>query len=40
MVYCTIARRITHGPKFESSRQVSDKKLVRELSRAVADYLL
>jgi AcrR family transcriptional regulator len=40
IVYCTITRRITHGPKFESSRQVSDKKLVRELSRAVADYLL
>jgi AcrR family transcriptional regulator len=40
MVYCTIARRITHGPKFESSRAVSDKKLVRELARAVADYLL
>jgi AcrR family transcriptional regulator len=40
MVYCTIARRITHGPKFESARAVSDKKLVRELARAVADYLL
>jgi AcrR family transcriptional regulator len=40
MVYCTIARRITHGPKFESRRPLSDKKLVRELARAVADYLL
>jgi AcrR family transcriptional regulator len=40
MVYCTIARRITHGPKFESPRAVSDRRLVRELSRAVADYLL
>lgn len=40
MVYCTTARRITHGPKFESTRSVSDKKLVRELARAVADYLL
>ena len=40
MVYCTIARRITHGPKFESPRTVSDRKLVRELARAVADYLL
>lgn len=40
MVYCTISRRITHGPKFESPRVVSDKKLVRELARAVADYLL
>jgi len=40
MVYCTIARRITHGPKFESNRRVSDKELVRELGHAVADYLL
>ncbi len=40
MVYCTIARRITHGPKFESTRPVSDKRLVRELARAMADYLL
>lgn len=40
MVYCTIARRITHGSKFESLRAVSDKRLVRELARAVADYLL
>jgi len=40
MVYCTIVRRITHGPKFESARPLSDDRLVRELSRAVADYLL
>jgi AcrR family transcriptional regulator len=40
MVYCVTTRRITHGPKFESLRAVSDKKLVRELARAVADYLL
>lgn len=40
MIYCTIARRITHGPKFESARAVSDKRLIRELARAVADYLL
>ena len=40
MIYCAIARRITHGPKFESRRAVSDKRLVRELARAVADYLL
>lgn len=40
MIYCTTARRITHGPRFESSRAVSDKKLVREMARAVADYLL
>ena len=40
MLYCTTARRITHGPRFESSRSVSDKKLVREMARAVADYLL
>lgn len=39
MVYCTIARRITHGPKFESRRPLSEARLVRELARAVADYL-
>lgn len=40
MVYCTTARRITHGPQFESARKVSDKVLVREMARAIADYLL
>lgn len=40
MIYCTTARRITHGPRFESPRAVSDKRLVREMARAVADYLL
>ncbi len=40
MVYCTIARRITHGNTFESDREISDEDLVRELARAVADYLL
>jgi AcrR family transcriptional regulator len=40
MVYCTIARRITHGPQFESGVEVTDEELVRELGRAVADYLL
>jgi tetracycline repressor-like protein len=40
LMYCTIARRITHGPHFESPRDVSDQELVAELSRAVADYLL
>jgi hypothetical protein len=40
MMYCTIARRITHGPHFESRRDVSDEELVVELSRAIADYLL
>ncbi|MFZ0091823.1 MAG: TetR/AcrR family transcriptional regulator [Solirubrobacteraceae bacterium] len=40
MVYNTIARRITHGPKFESTRPLGDKRLVRELARASADYLL
>jgi len=39
-VYCTLARRITHGPTFESPRCVSDDALVRELARAAADYLL
>jgi AcrR family transcriptional regulator len=40
MVYCTIARRITHGPQFESDVEISDQELVRELGRAVADYLI
>jgi AcrR family transcriptional regulator len=40
MVYCTIARRITHGPQFESDVEISDEALVRELGRAIADYLL
>jgi AcrR family transcriptional regulator len=40
LVYNTTARRITHGPAFESERQVGDAELARELARAVADYLL
>ncbi len=40
MMYCTLARRITHGPLFESAHEVSDDALVAEISRAVADYLL
>ncbi len=40
MVYCTVTRRITHGPTFESAREVSNEERVRELARAVADYLL
>lgn len=40
MVYCAIARWITHGSKFESGRSLSEKTLVRELARAAADYLL
>ena len=40
LVYCTIARRITHGPTFESPRRVSDGELVRQLAHAVADFLL
>jgi AcrR family transcriptional regulator len=40
LVYNTTARRITHGPTFESERQVSDEQLAHELARAVTDYLL
>lgn len=40
MIYCTVARRITHGPRFESRRQVSEKQLITELTRAVTKYLL
>lgn len=39
MIYCTIARRITHGPRFESTRPLSDERLVREVTRAALDYL-
>jgi hypothetical protein len=40
LLYCAVARRITHGAKFESPRSVDDKTLVREAARAIADYLL
>jgi hypothetical protein len=40
IAYCAISRRITHGPRFESGREVSDAGLVDELARAVSDYLL
>ncbi len=40
MVYNTTARRITHGPSFESRRSLSEEQLVQELARVVADYLL
>jgi AcrR family transcriptional regulator len=39
-VYCTLARRITHGPSFESDRELADERLVSELATAAADYLL
>lgn len=39
-VYCTLARRITHGGRFESPHELSDEQLVAELSSAAADYLL
>jgi AcrR family transcriptional regulator len=39
-VYCALARRITHGPRFESERELSDDACVRELATAAADYLL
>jgi hypothetical protein len=40
MIYSTVARRITHGPVFESRRSVSEKQLNTELARAISDYLL
>jgi AcrR family transcriptional regulator len=40
MIYCTVARRITHGPRFESRRPVSEKQLTAELARAISKYLL
>jgi len=39
-VYCTLARRITHGDDFESPRALSDEQLIAELAAAAADYLL
>lgn len=40
MVYSVTARRITHGPNFESTHPLSDRVFVGELARAVADYLV
>jgi AcrR family transcriptional regulator len=40
MIYCTVARRITHGPRFESRRLLNEKQLTAELARAAAKYLL
>jgi AcrR family transcriptional regulator len=40
MVYTLVARWITHGPNFESGRPLSEEEMVREVGRAVADYLL
>jgi AcrR family transcriptional regulator len=39
-VYAALARRITHGPHFESPHETSDDALVRELATAAANYLL
>ncbi len=39
-VYCTAARRLTHGPTFESPYEVPDDEFAQELARAAADYLL
>jgi AcrR family transcriptional regulator len=38
--YDTLARRISHGPSFESDRPLSEDALVAELARAAADYLM
>ena len=40
LAYNEIARWITHGPSFESSRPLDEQTMIRELARAVADYLL
>ncbi len=40
IAYTFVARWITHGPSFESERPLSEEDMVRELARAVADYLL
>jgi hypothetical protein len=40
MAYTMIARWVTHGSQFESGRPLDDEKMIRELARAVASYLL
>lgn len=40
MTYNTIARRITHGPDFESPHPVDEAALIREMARAAVAYLL
>ena len=39
MIYCTIAQQIPAGPRFESTRPLSDERLIRELTRAALGYL-
>jgi AcrR family transcriptional regulator len=40
IAYNEIARWVTHGPNFESARALDEPTMIRELARAVADYLL
>lgn len=40
IAYNEVARWITHGPTFESARRLDERTMVRELARAIADYLL
>jgi len=40
MVYTMTARRVTHGPDFESPRPLTDEEFLDELACAVADYLV
>jgi AcrR family transcriptional regulator len=40
MVYNMTARRVTHGPDFESARPLTDEEFLEELGQAVADYLV
>lgn len=40
IAYSTLARQVMHGPVFESDRRISWKRLVDELGRACAAYLL
>ena len=40
MVYTMTARRVTHGPNFESTRPLTDDEFLAELGQAVADYLI
>ena len=40
MVFATFQRRVQYGPDFGAYKPVSDEKLVDEVGRAVAAYLL
>jgi hypothetical protein len=40
VVFSAVARRITHGARFESAHPIPDEQFIRELSHVAASYLL